>query len=125
MTMNDFSGVFMLGFCLKNAEVDATRSGIPVANFTISIGGVRNDAQGRRKDESSWHHIRAFGRAAEIARDHVKRGARVHIEGSLSTDRWLDNRTGEKRSRTVVLASRITVVAPAEIAPLREGNLPG
>jgi single-strand DNA-binding protein len=55
------------------------------------------------KRPADWHRITIFKPAAvEFARN-LKSGARVHVKGSLKTNRFTDSQTGEERYSTEVL----------------------
>ncbi len=46
----------------------------------------------------------AWGKVGEIVGEYVTKGRLLYIEGRLHTRTWADDTTGEKRSRTEVVA---------------------
>lgn len=45
---------------------------------------------GEQRENTEWHKVVAFGRIGEIARDYLKKGSKVYIEGKLQTRKWQD-----------------------------------
>ena len=45
-----------------------------------------------------------FGKVAEVAGKHLKKGSKVYLEGQIKTDSW-ENDKGEKQSKTKVVIS--------------------
>ncbi len=107
---NCVNQVFLLGAAGKDPEIRATGGGTTIATFSIATSEGRKDAQGNWKDETTWHNIKAFGRLAEIARDQVKKGAKVFVGGKLTTETWDDKATGQKRYKAVIVGNYISVV---------------
>ena len=97
--------VILLGNLGKDAEVKALQSGTAVANFSLATTERYKDTRGEWQDKTEWHNLVAYGRAAEIVRDHTAKGSKLYIEGKLSTRSWEDKDTGKTiyRNEVVVL----------------------
>ena len=111
--MSSVNRVFLLGSSGKDAEIRTTGGGTTIATFSIATSESRKDAQGKWSDETTWHNVKAFGRLAELARDQVTKGAKVFVEGKLTTETWDDRATGQKRYKTVIVANYLSVVPTA------------
>ena len=46
-----------------------------------------------------------FGRLAEIAGEYLRKGSQVYIEGRLQTRKWEDQKTGQERYTTEIVAN--------------------
>lgn len=110
---NCVNQVFLLGASGKDPEIRVTGGGTTVATFSIATNEGRKDAQGNWKDDTAWHNVKAFGRVAETARDQVKKGTKVFVEGKLTTESWDDKQTGQKRYKTVIVANHLSVAPSA------------
>ena len=66
-----------------------------------------------RQDDTTWHNVKTFGRLAETARDQLKKGGKVLVEGKLTTETWDDKQTGQKRSKTVIVALYLSAIPTA------------
>jgi single-strand DNA-binding protein len=53
----------------------------------------------------------AFKRTAEIVRDYVKKGSKLYIEGSLRTSNWEDKTSGQKRYKTEIIVSDLSLLS--------------
>jgi single-strand DNA-binding protein len=123
---NSVNQVFLLGASGKDPEIRATGGGMTIATFSLATSESRKDAQGNWKDDTTWHNVKAFGKLAEVARDQVKKGTRVVVEGKLTTESWDDKQTGQKRYKTVVVASRVFVAPDARnLGPIPERTANG
>jgi single-strand DNA-binding protein len=94
--------VILIGNLGKDPEVRVTPSGTTVANFTLATNERTKDNNGQWQDRTEWHNLVAWQRTAEIAREYLRKGSKIYVEGSLRTRSWDDKNTGEKRYRTEV-----------------------
>jgi single-strand DNA-binding protein len=102
--------VTLLGNVGKDPEIRSTPSGVMVASLTLATSDRQKDAQGNWQDRTEWHNLKAFNRTAEIVRDYVKKGAKLYIEGKITTNSWDDKETGAKRYRTEILVNELVLL---------------
>ena len=104
--------VTLLGNLGKDPEVKFLPSGQAVANFTLATTDrVKDKASDQWTDRTEWHNVTAYGRTAEIARDYVKKGQKVYIEGRLTTRSWDDKETGKKVYRTEIVVNDLVLLS--------------
>jgi len=106
--------VTLLGNVGKDPEIRSTPSGVIVASLTLATSDRQKDAQGNWQDRTEWHNLKAFNRTAEIVRDYVKKGAKLYIEGKITTNSWDDKETGQKRYRTEILVNELVLLTGRE-----------
>jgi len=82
-----------------------------VANFSIATSDRIKGADGQFTDKTEWHNLVAFQRTAEIVRDYVKKGNKLYIEGRLSTSSWDDKATGQKKYKTEIIVSDLSLLS--------------
>jgi single-strand DNA-binding protein len=102
--------VFLLGNVGKDPEIRTTPGGMTVASFSLATAERAKDAQGNWADKTEWHNLVAFQRTAEIVRDYVKKGTQVFIEGRIQTRSWDDKESGQKKYRTEILISELSLL---------------
>ena len=85
-----------------------------VANFGLATSDRQKDAQGNWQDHTEWHNLKAFNRTAEIVRDYVKKGAKLYVEGKITTNSWEDKETKQKRYRTEILVNDLVLLSGRE-----------
>ena len=105
-----FNKVLLLGNVGKDPEIRATGGGTTVATFGLATAERTKDQQGNWVDKTEWHNVVAYGRTAEIVRDYVKKGKELFIEGRLQTRSWDDKESGQKKSRTEIIVSEMTLL---------------
>jgi single-strand DNA-binding protein len=106
--------VFLLGNVGKDPEVRTTGGGTAVANFSLATSDRFQDQQGNWQDRTEWHNLVAFKRLAEIARDYVKKGTKLFIEGKIQTRSWDDKETGAKKYRTEIIVLELSLLSGRE-----------
>ena len=103
--------VILLGNTGKDPEVSFLPSGMAVAKFGLATSDKFKDKQGNQQERTEWHNLVAFGKLAEIIRDYVKKGNKLYVEGSLRTSSWEDKTSGQKRYKTEVIVSEISLLS--------------
>jgi single-strand DNA-binding protein len=103
--------VILLGNVGKDPEIRATASGMSVANFTLATTDRIKGQDGQYTDKTEWHNLVAFQRTAEIVRDYVKKGNKLYVEGRLQTSSWDDKTTGQKKYRTEIIVSDLSLLS--------------
>jgi single-strand DNA-binding protein len=98
--------VFIIGRLTRDVELRATPSGQSVASFGVATNRIWTNQAGQKQEEVEYHNVVVWGRQAELANQYLAKGRMAMIEGRLRTRSWED-KTGQKRYRTEVVAERI------------------
>ncbi len=94
--------VTLIGNLGADPEVRYSQNGLTVTRLRVATTENWRDRQsGEAQSRTEWHSVVCFQRLAEIARDYLKKGSRVYIEGSLRTDSW-EAPDGQRRYRTEI-----------------------
>jgi len=81
-----------------------------IANLSVATTETWKDRQsGERKEKTEWHRVVLFGNLAEIARDHLNKGALVLFEGPLRTRKW-QNKEGSDQYATEIHAETMKML---------------
>lgn len=110
--------VILVGNLTADPDVKATPKGTYVAKLRLATNAyVGKDDEGKRKEQTEFHSLVAFGKTAEFAGQYLKKGRCVAVEGRLQTSSW-DDQAGQKRWRTEVVIDEIKFVGakPGEAA---------
>jgi single-strand DNA-binding protein len=109
--MKSVNKVILLGTMGRDPEVRyVAGNSIPVVRVSLATNERYKDDQGNWQDRTEWHTVVAWRRLAEIIGQYVKKGDRLYIEGKLQTSSWDDQKTGEKKYRTEVVADDLVLV---------------
>jgi single-strand DNA-binding protein len=85
-------------------------SGKAVTNLRIATSETWRDKQtGEMKEQTEWHSVVMFDRLAEIAKDYLRKGSKVYIEGRLRTRKWQD-KAGQDRYTTEITANELQML---------------
>ena len=107
--MASVNKVILVGNLGRDPELKYTPTGTAVATFSIATtsGGGKD-----RETQTEWHNIVVFDKQAEACNTYLQKGKQVYVEGRLQTRSWDDKQTGQKRSRTEVIASQVVFLSP-------------
>lgn len=116
--MASLNKVMLIGNLGRDIELRYTPSGQARAEFSMATSRnfKRNDEW---VEETDWHNIVMWGERAERAAEQLRKGKQVYVEGRLSTRSWDDEKTGDKKYRTEVIADRVFALGRKE-----EGETP-
>lgn len=111
----------LVGNVGRDPEVRYSTSGTPMAKFSIATEERFKDKSGEWQEKTEWHNCVAWARLAEIVGQYVKKGNKLYVEGRITTSSWDDQKTGEKKYRTEIVANDIVLLGGNhESAPRRE-----
>lgn len=100
--------VFILGNLGKAPNLRYTGTGKAVCEFSVATTERWTDKNsGEKKEVTDWHTIQIWGKLGEICGERLRKGNKVYVDGSLRSQSWDDNKTGQKRYRTIVAANKI------------------
>ena len=95
--MKDIEAAFVGRVGTDTIELRTSAGGKSWASFSVVVGD---------RDEAQWIMVAVFGeRAAQLA-GHLKKGARVYVEGRLKLESWT-SKSGEARIGLNVAAWRV------------------
>lgn len=89
----------------------ATPRGLELLNFTVATHyTVFDPAAGKRKEETEWHDVVAFGETATRMQQCLMKGTRIEVTGYLRTRSWEDRSNGGKHWRRELVAQDFRVL---------------
>jgi len=103
--MASLNRVMLIGHLGKDPEINATKDGREIANFSMATSESWKDkATGERKEKSEWHKVVVFNEGlVKVVKSCLKKGSKVYVEGSIQTRKWQDKEGVEKYSTEIVL----------------------
>ncbi len=104
--MASVNKVILVGNLGRDPELRYTKSGQPVASFSIATTDSWNNKAGEREEHTEWHRIVVWGKAAENCGKYLSKGRSVYIEGRLQTRKWED-KDGHERQTTEINAQTV------------------
>jgi single-strand DNA-binding protein len=99
--------VILVGRLGQDPEVRYTENGTAVANLSLATTQTWKSKSGEKKEKTEWHRIVVFGNTAEFAKEYLRKGTMLAVDGQLRTRKWED-RDGTTKYTTEVLARQLT-----------------
>jgi len=98
--------VMLLGNLGADPELRMTSGGQAVLKLRLATSETYLDRNRTRQERTEWHSIVVWGKRAEALSKILSKGSRIFVEGGLRTSSY-DDRDGNKRYRTEIVASNI------------------
>jgi single-strand DNA-binding protein len=94
----------LIGNLGKDPDIRSFQNGGRVAHLSIATSESWKDkASGEKKERTEWHRVSIMSDGlVTLAEKHLKKGAKVYIEGRLETRKWTD-KDGQERSTTEIV----------------------
>ncbi len=99
--------ITVIGNLTADPEIRYFDSGTAKAEFSVAVNRVWNDANGEKKEQTSYYKVEAWKYLAEDTVRVLSKGVRVVVKGTLEQKTWDDKETGDKRSTVIVTANAI------------------
>jgi len=102
--MRDINVVVLVGRLTRDSELKYTKSGMPIARFSVAVNRSRKQGE-EWVDEVSYFDIDFWGKGAEAVNRYLTKGQQVGVEGEL---RQMGERMGnvEQGQRDLAAALR-------------------
>lgn len=110
------------GNLTRDPELKSMPSGSAVANFSVATNRTWKDKDGSKKEDVQFHNVVCFGRQAETVAQYLHKGSGIFIEGRIQTRSWDDQKSGEKKYRTEIVAENIQFGPKSGGKPSDEGR---
>ncbi|GAB0119881.1 single-stranded DNA-binding protein [Acidisoma sp. 7E03] len=98
--------VSLIGNLGADPEVRNTQSGQKIVTMSIATSERWKDQRsGETRERTEWHRVVIFNVGlAEVAERYLQKGAKVLVEGKLSTRKWQDQEGNDRYSTEIVLS---------------------
>jgi single-strand DNA-binding protein len=95
--------VTLIGNIGSDPETRYLPNGNTVTTITLATSDTWKDKQtGQLQERTEWHRIVFFNRLGEIAGEYLSKGSKIYVDGSLRTNKWLDQE-GKDQYRTEII----------------------
>jgi single-strand DNA-binding protein len=101
--------VQLIGNVGNNPEIKTFDGGKKLVSFTLATNESYKNDKGEKVEQTEWHRVSAWGKTADVIEKFVTKGKEIAIEGKL-THRSYDDKNGEKRYITEVVASDVLLL---------------
>jgi single-strand DNA-binding protein len=103
--------VLLIGIVGQDPTVITTKTGLPMARFSLATHEREKSDGGQYVEITDWHEIVVVGSTAKFVLTHVKKGKHLLVEGRLK-NREFTTKEGVKVRTIQVRSDRIEFVGP-------------
>lgn len=108
--MASINKVILIGNLGADPETRYMPGGDAVCTLRLATAEKWKDkASGETREATEWHRVVLFRRLAEVAREYLKKGAAVYVEGRLRTRKW-QGKEGHERYTTEIEGSEMKML---------------
>ena len=112
--MFSLNRVHIIGYQTEPVSPRQTPSGTSVVDLNLVVPYSFKSESGDMLDGKGFHTVTLWGPMADFAGRFLKVGSHVFVAGRLQTDSWEDEKTGEKRSKTKMVALDMILLDPKD-----------
>ncbi|MFH1670421.1 MAG: single-stranded DNA-binding protein, partial [Patescibacteria group bacterium] len=116
--MFSLNRVHIIGYQTQPVEVRQTPGGSSVTDLNIVVPYQFKSDSDETLTGKGFHTVTLWGPMADIAGQYVRPGSQLSLAGRLQTDSWEDEKSGEKRSKTKIVALDMILLDP------KDGQIP-
>ena len=96
--------VILIGNLGQDPEARSFQNGGEVVNLRVATSETWKDRDGNRQEKTEWHSVAIFNEGlARTAKNYLRKGSKVYLEGQLQTRKWQDQSGNDRYSTEVVL----------------------
>src|SRR5262245_30684170 len=96
--MANLNKVLMIGRLTRDPEIRYTPGGVAVTEFGLAVNRNYTMPNGEKREETCFVDVNVWGKRGETAKEYLKKGRQVFIEGRLDFHSW-EGQDGQKRSK--------------------------
>nr|WP_256444109.1 single-stranded DNA-binding protein [Sulfurovum mangrovi] len=104
-----YNKVILAGNLARDIEIRYTQGGSAIGKTSIATNRKHKSQTGEQKEEVMFIDLTFFGRTAEIAKNYLRKGSKVLIDGRLTLDQWTAQ-DGSKRSKHSVTVEKLQML---------------
>lgn len=108
--MASVNRVILLGRLGNQPELRKTANNNSVTELRIATDRRFKGRDDEWVEQTEWHSVVVWGKQAETCERYLNKGREVFVEGRLQTRDWEDQKTGQKRYKTEIVADRVQFV---------------
>ena len=96
--------VILVGNLGADPEARSLNNGGEVVNLRVATSESWKDKDGNRQERTEWHQVVIFNEnLGRVAKNYLRKGSKVYLEGQIQTRKWTDQSGVEKFSTEIVL----------------------
>lgn len=107
MAARSLNRVQLIGNLTRDPELRYTPQGTAVCTFGVATNREWTTESGEKRDEADFHNVVSWNKLAELCSQLLSKGAKVYVEGRLSTRSWTGQDGVNRKTTEVVISEMI------------------
>jgi len=103
--------IILVGNVGRDPDIRETKSGTKVVNLSLATN--RPPYGEDNVERTDWHRLTFWSRLAQFAEDHIQKGDRIYIEGTLEYDSY--ERDGMTIPTADIAVREVVLLSPKEL----------
>jgi len=89
--MSGINQAILIGYLGDDPDMRYAADGRAIVSLSVATSDRWTDKKsGESHTHTEWHKVVCFNRLAEIAKEYLKKGSLIYIEGKLQARQWTD-----------------------------------
>ena len=102
--MSGINKVTIVGNLGNDPETKEFSNGGMSVKFSVATSESWTDKNtGEKREVTEWHNIDVQNNLAKVAKQYLKKGSKVYLEGKLRTRKWTDKSGVERYTTDIIL----------------------
>jgi len=89
--------------------------GTPLTTFSVATNRKWTGSDGERREQTTWFRVTAWGKLADICGQHLVKGEKVLVVGTIEAQAFADKRSGEPRASLELRADQMRFLGGEQI----------
>ena len=122
--MRGLNKVTLIGNAGKEPECKLLQDNTPVAKLTLATTETYRLKTGKTQSQTEWHTIIMWRGLATLAREYIKKGSLLYIEGKLR-NRQYEDKEGQRKYVCEIIADQVILLDKKRVADETEEEISG
>ncbi len=104
--------VTLIGYIGGSMKEGKTTNNTSIASFSLATSEKYMKKDGTKEEKTEWHKIIIYGKAADFALEHYKKGMLLFVDGKIHYNKW--EKDGKTNYTTEIVASLTRILKDAK-----------
>ena len=104
-----FNKVVLVGNCTKDGELRFSQGGSGIYKNSIATSH-KFIVNGEKREETMFIDFTAFSKLGVVCDQYLRKGSKILVEGRLSFEQWVDQTSGQKRSKHSIIVETMQML---------------
>ena len=121
--MASINSVTLMGNLGLDPQLSTTKNGKSWCKFTLATNFTQRAENGEKKDFTTWHNVKVYGKTAENCHAYLRKGRSALVEGRIETQKYKKD-DGTDGYWTEIVARNVSFIGGPRSALEELQNMP-